>query len=36
MIEGERGAEIIEGNRRFDLLVLRCRTARGPQAWPTC
>ncbi|HRE87436.1 MAG TPA: efflux RND transporter permease subunit, partial [Accumulibacter sp.] len=32
MIEGERITEIIEGNRRFDLLVRLPESARGPQA----
>jgi len=32
MIEGERITQIIEGNRRFDLLVRLPESARGPQA----
>jgi HME family heavy-metal exporter len=32
MIEGERITQIIEGNRRFDLLVRLPEAARGPQA----
>ncbi|MCB1931398.1 MAG: efflux RND transporter permease subunit [Candidatus Accumulibacter sp.] len=32
MIEGERITEIVEGNRRFDLLVRLPESARGPQA----
>jgi HME family heavy-metal exporter len=32
MIEGERITQIVEGNRRFDLLVRLPETARGPQA----
>ena len=32
MIDGERITQIIEGNRRFDLLVRLPETARGPQA----
>ncbi|MCB1940894.1 MAG: efflux RND transporter permease subunit, partial [Candidatus Accumulibacter sp.] len=32
MIEGERITEIVEGNRRFDLLVRLPENARGPQA----
>jgi len=32
MIEGERISEIVEGNRRFDLLVRLPESARGPQA----
>jgi len=32
MIEGEKITQIIEGNRRFDLLVRLPESARGPQA----
>ena len=32
MIDGERITQIVEGNRRFDLLVRLPETARGPQA----
>ena len=32
MIEGERITQVIEGNRRFDLLVRLPEAARGPQA----
>jgi len=32
MIEGERITQIIEGNRRFDLIVRLPEDARGPQA----
>ena len=32
MIEGERITQIVEGNRRFDLLVRLPESARGPQA----
>jgi HME family heavy-metal exporter len=32
MIEGERITQVIEGNRRFDLLVRLPESARGPQA----
>jgi HME family heavy-metal exporter len=32
MIEGERITQIVEGNRRFDLLVRLPETARGPLA----
>ncbi|MER2514822.1 MAG: efflux RND transporter permease subunit [Candidatus Accumulibacter phosphatis] len=32
MIEGERITEIVEGNRRFDLLVRLPESARSPQA----
>lgn len=32
MIEGERITQIVEGNRRFDLLVRLPEAARGPQA----
>ena len=32
MIEGERITQIVEGNRRFDLLVRLPEDARGPQA----
>ena len=32
MIEGERITQIIEGNRRFDLVVRLPESARGPQA----
>lgn len=32
MIEGQRITQIVEGNRRFDLLVRLPETARGPQA----
>ena len=32
MIEGERITQIIEGNRRFDLIVRLPESARGPQA----
>ena len=32
MVEGERITQIIEGNRRFDLLVRLPENARGPQA----
>ncbi len=32
MVEGERITQIIEGNRRFDLLVRLPEDARGPQA----
>ena len=32
MIAGERITQIVEGNRRFDLLVRLPETARGPQA----
>ncbi len=32
MIEGERITQVVEGNRRFDLLVRLPEDARGPQA----
>ena len=32
MVEGERITQIVEGNRRFDLLVRLPESARGPQA----
>jgi HME family heavy-metal exporter len=32
MVEGERITQIVEGNRRFDLLVRLPEDARGPQA----
>lgn len=32
MIDGERITQIVEGNRRFDLLVRLPESARGPQA----
>ncbi|MFA6311918.1 MAG: efflux RND transporter permease subunit [Sterolibacterium sp.] len=32
MIEGERITQIVEGNRRFDLMVRLPESARGPQA----
>jgi HME family heavy-metal exporter len=32
MIEGERITQVVEGNRRFDLLVRLPENARGPQA----
>ena len=32
MIEGERITQIVEGNRRFDLLVRLPESGRGPQA----
>ena len=36
MIEGERITQIVEGNRRFDLLVRLPESARVRRRWPIC